>query len=182
MGRTSRTLAALAGLALVVVLTGCSRPDTSPVPTTAESPYVCDGVPLEGAELTLAGKASVDKQSGSWITERPNFLCVLDGSGDRMLQIDVVESVRIGPTDEKALEVIEKTNDAEPIEADAPGAGYVTKPGAGTVAHWVCDGRYIKVTFRGDDVKGRNGNQDVENLLVSMLPWACGGDEVPEAS
>jgi len=185
MRRTSRMLATLTGLGLVVVLAGCTSPDTSPVPTTAESPYVCDGVPLEGAELTLAGEASVDTQSGSWSSDgpnRPNFLCILSGSGDRSLQIDVVESGRIAPTDEKALEVIEKTNDAEPIEADGPGAGYVTKPGAGTVAHWVCDGRYIKVSFDGDAVKGRDGNQDVENLLVSMLPWACGGDEVPEAS
>jgi len=180
MGRASRTL--VAGLALVAVLAGCSRPDTSPVPTTAASPYVCDGVPQEGAALALGGKASVQSQAGSWTTDRPNFVCILDGSGDRGLQVDVVESGRIGATDQEALEEIRRTNDVDPIEADGPGAGFVTKPGAGTTAHWVCDGRYLQVSLDGDPVKGRDGDQDVENLLVSMLPWACGGEDVPAAS
>lgn len=44
--------AALVGIAMAALVAGCSSRDSStPVPATAQAPYVCAGVPGEGVEL-----------------------------------------------------------------------------------------------------------------------------------
>ena len=43
----------------IAALAGCAGPSLAPVPSQAASPYICDGVPQDGADLLLGGQASV---------------------------------------------------------------------------------------------------------------------------
>ena len=64
------------------------------------------------------------------------------------------------------------------IDADASGSGFLFGDSKAT-AMWVCGNHVLAVELLDVDTQGRDRRADARNLLVSMLPWACGGDEVP---
>lgn len=51
MSAHRRVVAAPAVVGVLAGLVGCTSGSTKPVPTIAEEPFVCDGVPLDGVRL-----------------------------------------------------------------------------------------------------------------------------------
>lgn len=179
-----------AGAALVSVgLVGCSsseRDAETPVPETAAPPFACPGVPLRGAEL-MSGNDSlaVIMHSGAWGDVPGGFYCVLADSDDQhrtALRVEEwpVESIGFGPT-EAVREQMRRNNGSQRIEADHPGVGYVWTSGDGIVnAWWVCNERVLQVDLYTHGFEGRDGLEDVSRYVRWMLPWACGGEDVPD--
>jgi len=167
-----RRAALVLGVVALAALTACTSPDTAPVPTTAADPYVCAGVPQEGTELALGGSGTA-KETGSWLADGPAFSCAVTRSGGKVF-------VTYGdPTTFLSLDQAGQQLDAEPLTADGDGSGYVFGDSRAT-AMWVCGEHVLAVELIGVDVKGRDQRDDAENLLISMLPWACGDTAVPE--
>lgn len=184
MSARSRALVRVVGAVGVgtLLLAACTGPSTDPVPTTADGPWVCDGVPRAGVELLLGGDGEVTSTGGEWGDDVDGFSCIVEhpGGGSVIVSEEPTAWERFNASeDENVLGVLSEQGGAEPIEADAPGAGYVyDRPGAA----WVCDGRLLFVSEGQDiDVDGRDVRDDLSNLLVSMLPWACDGASVPAA-
>lgn len=168
-----RRRACVAVLAIAAV-SGCTTPDTAPVPDVADAPFVCDGVPERGMELTLGGKVTAE-QTGSWRADGPAFSCAVDGGAGRVL-------VTYGdPTTFLSLDDASQQGGAEPLELDADGAGYLFG-GAAPTAMWVCGDRVLAVETFDVDTRGREASDDARNLLASMLPWACDGEDAPDAA
>ena len=71
---TPRRALFTAVLAACILTTACSRPDTTPLPTTASPPFVCDHVPLQAVERMTGPCASPAKGSsagsGGWGSRR----------------------------------------------------------------------------------------------------------------
>ena len=173
---------ALAGLAVLGLVEGCTGPDAdTPVPTTAGEPFVCTGVPRAGVELALGGAAASVEEEGTWGREGRGFSCsVRRSSGDGVVQVlewDVV--AKLGVTGEEALDLFSRERDATEIRADVPGAGYAIGDAADGSAKWVCGDRMITVSLIGVPRIGRDERVDAEALLRSMLPWACGDEDAP---
>jgi hypothetical protein len=168
---------------LVVTVAGCARPDLSPVPSQAAAPFVCDGVPLAGAELTLGGPVEANRMVGTWGRADSMFTCSVVRKADvKGLILVSDEDLRgVSPTtgEQGQLALLALQGDAQPIHADAVGAGYVFGIEPSGAAAWVCHGRYIKVWLARVEVEGRSQRADAQALLVSMLPWACGDQKVP---
>jgi hypothetical protein len=163
-------------VAAVVALGGCSSPDTTAAPDVAEAPYACDGVPQRGVELALGGKGEPE-QTGSWAGRGPAFSCIVR-NGDPGPRVFVTYG---DPSTFLSLEVAAEQQNAEPIEADVTGSGYVFG-GSKPTAMWVCDAHVLAVELLGEETEGRDGRADAENLLLSMLPWACDGADVPKGA
>lgn len=168
-----------AGLILLTLVAGCSGPDLSPVPTTATAPYACDGVPRTSAELITGEPVTADVSNHNWGDDQQPFLCSLV-SEHGLVQVEEapVEQDSWGPTEASVIAAMQATTDDPPLQLDAPGTGYTW---GGHTAGWVCNGRVITVAI-GDSVSGRDRLADATNLLASMLPWACNGEDVPEAT
>ena len=114
------------------------------------------------------------RQTGSWIADGPAFSCSVTRSEGKVF-------VTYGdPTTFLSLEQSSEQEGAEPITADSAGEGYLfgdSKP----TAMWVCDDHVLAVELIDVDTDGRDGRDDAQRLLVSMLPWACDGAAVPQA-
>lgn len=167
---------AFLGVALVAACT--SAPDAAPVPLDATGPFVCDGVPSTGVELILGGPVERESSSGRWAD--PRFGCIVHPTDGRASSVtvsyrDVSEGAEWGDTDEAVLRTLSAQGGATAFEADVPGAGYRY----GDTAGWVCSGRFLLVSALGETPPGRDWEQDVERLAVSLLPWACAGAEAP---
>lgn len=176
--------AVLAGLGLLLAVAACTGPDLEEVPTEAAEPFVCAGVPAEGVTLLLGADAARARTSGHWGDDGIGFDCVVElESGDpgRVMVISGDVGIAFGSGDAtEALEEFSAQGDAAAIDADAAGGGYVYGSGEeSATAAWVCDSRVLSVEAFDVDVEGRELRADVENLLVSMLPWACGDEEAP---
>lgn len=120
--------------------------------------------------------------SGRWGTDERIFTCQFtsddaEGPGG-VLSVTEQDAASSGFTLESMLEERESNL---VIEADEPGGGVAWQEGDLALARWICDDRFLKVQV-ADVVEGRDGAQDVASYLVSMLPWACGGEPVPEES
>ncbi|MGH8824313.1 MAG: hypothetical protein ACRDVN_07550 [Jiangellaceae bacterium] len=178
--------AAWAALVLLAVA-GCTGADAeTPVPETAEAPFGCPGVPLRGAEL-MSGEETLEvaEETGDWGDVPGEFFCFLQAAEDDDAETAViveerdVESAGFGTADE-VVEMLRTTDGAHPIESTQPGEGYVFGSGSDSVdAWWVCSDRLVKTTLLSP-VEGRDPHADVSRYLASMLPWACGGEQVPE--
>jgi len=152
----------------------CSSPDTAAVPTTADAPYVCAGVPQRGTSLTLGGDVSA-QETGSWLADGPAFSCTVDRSGGRVF-------VTYGdPTTFLSLATAGEQQDSVAIDADASGSGFLFGDSKAT-AMWVCGNHVLAVELLDVDTQGRDRRADARNLLVSLLPWACGDTAVPPQS
>ncbi|MGH8775797.1 MAG: hypothetical protein ACRDWI_11675 [Jiangellaceae bacterium] len=178
-------LALVASVTVVALgAAGCTGSDTdTPVPETAEAPFGCPGVPLRGAEL-MSGEESLEvaEESGDWGDVPGEFFCFLQAADDDESETAViveereVESAGFGGADE-VLEMLRTTEGGHPIESRQPGEGYAF--GFGSVeAWWVCEDRLVKTTLF-TPVEGRDPHEDVSRYLGSMLPWACGSEDVP---
>lgn len=173
--RFARTLSVLS----LIVLTSCSKPDTRPVPVTAEPPYACDGVPRSSAELLMGGSISVD-QIGGW--DGSTMACGIHAARGGESSLTVFwDSMRGHRGEEAYADRFGGFEGAEPIIASAPGSGHVKALDDGAIAWWVCEGTVVTVGPDLVDVKGRDLLADTRNLLVSILPWACDGQPVPLA-
>lgn len=184
MSARSRGVVRGAGAVGVValLLAACTGPSTDAVPTTAEGPWICDGVPRTGVELLLGGDAEVTSTGGEWGDDTEGFSCIVEhpGGGSVIVSEEPTAFETFNASqDADVLGVLSEQAGATAIDADAPGAGYAYDYPA---AAWVCDGRLLLVTEGQDfDVDGRDVRDDLANLVVSMLPWACDGASVPEA-
>ncbi|MBO3084402.1 hypothetical protein [Cellulomonas fengjieae] len=170
----------LAGTLLgALVATGCTA-DPEPVPRTAGSPWLCSGVPRDSIDLALGG-AELDEDSGQgslgWRDD--GFDCAAQ-AGDSTILVaqQTVLNSGYGSTEEEIVETLEASSDGRRIDADAPGRGYLVEEGQ-AVAVWVCTGFVTRVSFFGEPPRGRDWSEDAVNLLVSMLPWACGEEDAP---
>ena len=164
--------------ACLLVVAGCAPSDLSdPVPTTAEAPFVCDGVPLTGLQrLTGIRDLTVeDDTAGPWDED---FLChVYDG--DHVV-LWVSHELLIGqiPALEEQLARVRTRSGALQIVADAPGAGYVVSRRDETFARWLCPNWWrtdVTVYATG----GPDMEEDLARYMVSILPWACGDEDAP---
>lgn len=180
----------LPAMLAAVVLGGCtSAPSLEPVPTVAPSPFLCAGVPRTSAELILGGDVEAD-ETGVWKGNPfAPFKCTITRVGrddlDGYIWILPNPIAWIGEdTDDFLIQYMGGPEHATPMTADAPGRGFTssqkTDDQAGAV--WVCDGFATKVALTSVDIEGRDAEEDAANLLRSMLPWACGDEDVPPAS
>ena len=167
------------------LLVACSgRDTTTPVPTEAQPPYVCDGVPRRGVELVTGAPDAEVTQEGQWGSDDRNFYCrvVVEQDPGLFRGLTVAEqrvAVSIFGDAATAEEDLRATS-GQVIEADEPGVGAVYGSTEGTVtAVWACEERVLWVEAQGVFDDGRVAEEDVSNLLVSMLPWVCGGQEAP---
>lgn len=108
------------------------------------------------------------------------FTCTVDVEGDRQPGglLSVTEQ-DLASTQYSVEGLLDENPDHLVIEADQPGAGVAYQSESSATARWICDDRFVMVVV-DDLVEGRDGAQDVADYLVSMLPWACGGEPVPE--
>jgi len=180
MGLISMGVARAGGVAAcLLVVAGCAPSDLSdPVPTTAEAPFVCDGVPLTGLQrLTGIRDLTVeDDTSGPW---DEHFTChVYDG--DRLVVWVLYMSTEwlgYGSLEDQITEARTR-HGALQIVADAPGAGYVEVRDKEMMARWVCeDNTRTDVTVYATG--GADMEEDLARYMVSILPWACGDAEAP---
>jgi len=177
----NRTVATVVGAVLLV--SGCSSPDLTPVPTVAAQPFACEGVPGDSAELIAGETLEASGPHGTWGDDDLLFGCSLVGE-HTLVQVEEM-SVTISPwgrAEQDTLRAWESFADARALDLGAPGSGYVFGSREDFTAGWVCNGRSLTVTAAGDPVEGRDRAEDVTNLLASMLPWACEGEDVPPAS
>lgn len=174
--------------ASVLVLVGCT-PDQTPVPVQADGAFVCEGVQRQGVELTLGGAVKVDQSHGSWAraTERA-FTCRLVPKGNDARSVSVIATraaIDLPPSidgqgsSQATLEERAAEADATAIVSEVEGEGFLFGPQR---AQWLCGDLVLTVDFIGSAVKGRDSGADIEALLVSMLPWACDGQDAPQAS
>jgi len=171
---------------LVATLAGCSGPSRDPVPTAAAAPFICDGVPQAGMALILGAPVKTTQDVGRWGDKSQGFHCNVireDDLGGAVLVAD--EDLRdVAPTHGEEGQRAHLKSQANPaqIDADSDGWGYVYGNRGDQIAAWVCNGRYITVDLVSVDVEVRDPRADAQALLVSMLPWACGGEKVPEGT
>src|SRR5450830_827473 len=65
--RAVRMREVVVAVSVVCLLAGCTSRDVStPVPTEAAAPYLCDGVPARGVELLTGASAPKVEQIGRW--------------------------------------------------------------------------------------------------------------------
>ena len=152
-----------------------TAPDLSPVPPVAQGPYLCDGVPREGAELILGGAVEVTRNVGDWGSDERSFACIIE-RGEGLITVYEEPIERSYPT--VALWA-DHNEGMEWFDVDAPGQGYVTLDDPG-VAEWACGNRLVRVVI-SSIAPGRDKKADVITYLTSMLPWACGDTEPPDA-
>lgn len=166
-------LGVLAGAGLAA---GCAGQSLDPVPIVAAGDFVCDGVPREGVELILGGPVTKIERRNRWDDE--SFLCFVGGAG---AHVSISASPTMfatwgGGTDEGVLAEVNESEDAVPFDVESAGGSGMRLP---TGALWVCDGRLVRVDLTGDLVGERDWSIDAANLLTSMLPWACNGEDAP---
>lgn len=173
----------VAAVALGAVLAGCTNGSDEPVPTTAQEPFVCDGVPLEGARL-ITGESGIERESsgGSWNDMTDPIVCNLQtADGPGVLTVSQEPLDWAGASDaETYLKTLAEKQDARQITAEADGGGYAYPEGDDIAsAQWACHDYRLTVTayrLAGGD---RDPLTDVSRYLTSMLPWACGGQDAP---
>jgi hypothetical protein len=135
----------------------------------------------------MAGTDDLEVQvdSGQWGAEvtADQFHCSLatPEGAEQSRAIEVRDYGAFAPA-EVTVEAMREMDRAQPIRADQPGEGYVWDHDVSLVkAGWICDERQVVVDFfhYGQPVEGRDPQTDVTRYLTSMLPWACGGEDVP---
>jgi len=173
------------GVSAVCLLAGCTSRDVStPVPTEAAAPYLCDGVPARGVALLTGASAPKVEQTGGWGRKDRGFYCFVTVEQDAGLfrGLTVIDQ-RVGATIYGSAEAAQaelRATTGRLITASAPGVGavYGSRKGDLTAA-WSCGDRYLEVMAKGVFDDGRGAEQDLSNLVVSMLPWVCGGEKAP---
>ncbi|KGM09519.1 hypothetical protein [Cellulomonas bogoriensis] len=179
----------VAALLVPFALAGCG-PDTSPVPEQAADRYVCAGVPHEAMSLIIGDdELHVRFDEGSWDLER-SLSCGVgsarDGEDDGRRDPEVAVFRSYLPwsgylADEDAWrEDRARRAGSTPVDADVPGWGYTYPDGdARWMSGWMCEsGSELQVMVRRSH-GARDGAEDAERLLRSMLPWHCGDQEAP---
>ena len=167
-------LVGLAGLA------GCTEPDTTPVPTVAAQPWACTGVPMRAIEL-MSGRENLKvEETGSWAGEDEFYCFVESQDGKQVLTVEYSYTGSAG-TEEGILPRLAAAEGSVALDGgDTPGGGYAYPFGDGAAfAMWWSGQQWLAVTLRRSAGGGRDPVADVGTLLVSMLPWAFGGEDPP---
>lgn len=175
------TASVAVGLALLVA--GCDAVSDDPVPTVAKAPFVCDGVPLEGARL-MTGTPEIERYSsgGEWGDPSEPIVCNLNGpDGSGVLTVSQGPLVWYGFDDPTAyIETVAGREGTQEIAASAQGAGYAYRESENSAsAQWACGEHRLMVNVYRLAGGDRDPLTDVSRYLTSMLPWACEGAEVP---
>lgn len=168
--------------AVSILLSGCSEPDKSAVPTEAKDPFVCAGVPAGAAELILGGGVVKHSSFGEWGLKDEGFQCAVgrDDGGSELIQVqEWAIATKLGGNADDALSLFAAEADATKIDAGSDGAGYVAGTSESGSASWACGERMLTVDLIRVETEGRDQRADAQALLVSMLPWACGGERAP---
>lgn len=135
----------------------------------------------------MAGTDDLEVQvdSGRWGAEESadQFHCSLatPEGAEQSRAIEVRDYGAFAPA-ELTVDALRGIDSAQQISADQPGEGYVWEHDESLMkAGWVCDERHVVVDFfhYGQPVEGRDAQTDLTRYLTSMLPWACGGEDVP---
>ena len=188
--RCAGWLRAVAGVAVLMgAVGGCTPAEVVPVPTSASEPFVCDGVPARAIELVLdIPRADFDvRQSGAW--DGAVFTCeVAAGPGEAAPAVSVTLLPWAGgpygslAAATRAFALVEAPG--RPLEVvGGSGSGMAQPIGEESAqAVWACADVYLEAELRRVAEPGRDAIDDAANLVVSMLPWACGDQEVPRAS
>ena len=176
---------ALVGTAMIGLVVGCSSRDTeTPVPVTAQAPFVCAGVPSGGVELITGASDPVVTEEGRWGADDRNFYCTVtvEQSAGRFRGLTVIEervATSIYGDAERARSELLATS-GQRIEADVEGVGVVYGSTEGALtAVWACTDRVLWVEAQGVFDDSRDAQEDLSNLLRSMLPWTCDGQDAP---
>lgn len=184
-----RTGGVAAVVGLLAVVAGCTPAEVVPVPTSASAPFVCDGVPAQAVELVLGVPIEdVDvKYRDPW--DAAVFDCAVSaGPGENDPTVWVTRGpVSLGPfgdADAAKEEFAQAQAPDRYLEVPGvDGAGMSYRYGeTGVMAVWECGDVYLNVFLARVTESGRDAIDDAANLVVSMLPWTCGGQEVPLAS
>lgn len=183
MSAARHVVAAAAVVGVLAALAGCTTGSTEPVPTLAEEPFVCDGVPLDGIRL-MTGTDEIERESsgGTWGDVTDPVVCnvrTADGSGLVTVSQEPLEWFGVGDA-EAYLEEVAGRQGAQRIEAEATGGGYAYPEGEETVsAQWACGEQRVALTVYRLAGGDRDPLTDVSRYLTSMLPWACDGADAP---
>ena len=185
MKRRERLL--LAAVPVLVALGGCAGRPAGPVPTDAAAPYACAGVPLTGAQrMSGTDDLIVDQDLGTWGKPDSGFFCSLttkdkEKDGRSVLTVLQLTIEGAGGYEEpsQVVDSLKQRQNAVEIVADEPGAGYVYGGKSLVRAWWVCGHTLLEVELYAPG-SGRDAFADVSSYVVSMLPWACGGQTPPD--
>jgi len=164
-------------------LTGCTSPDTTPVPTVAAEPWACTGVPMRAIELMSGRENLKAEEAGSW-GEEDEFHCRVLTQDDHLVltvSYDFDPTGTVG-TEETELPLMADTEGSVALDGgDTPGGGYAyPASGGGAQAMWWSGQQWLAVTLERPAGGDRDPVADVSTMLVSMLPWAFGGEDPPQ--
>lgn len=170
----------VAGVALLALVAGCVAevPD-DPVPTTAEVPVLCDGVPLRGLEL-MTGTEELAYDGDAVHPWDDDFLCSAAAPDGPSVSVSHQNTagLGVGSVDEQ-IDELRAHEGAVSIDSEAAGAGYVIADGSQPYARWICqDGTRTEVRLSATPA-GRHVTEDLSRYLTSILPWACRDADVP---
>lgn len=174
----------VAVLAALVGLTGCTGPDATPVPTVVAEPWACTGVPMRAIELMSGWNNLKAEEAGSW-DESGEFYCrVLTQDDELILTVhyDFVPSRTVATDGTELPRMADHEGSVVLDGGGTSGGGYVYPFGdGGAQAQWWSGSQWLIVTLEVPAATGRDPVADAGALLVSMLPWAVGGQDPPQS-
>ena len=188
-GATTERRQALAAVGLAVLcIAGCNgqEMDDTPVPEAATGPYACPRVPWEGARFD--GRHRRPRGPGRLRSvgcrgSADQFHCSLatrDGA-DQSRAVEVRDYGAFAPA-EVTAEAMRGIDGAQAIRADQPGGatcGTTTRAWSRPAGSATSGTSSWDFFHYGQPAQGRDAHADVTRYLTSMLPWACGGEDVP---
>jgi hypothetical protein len=173
----------LVGLVGLAGVAGCTEPDTTPVPTVAAEPWACTGVPMRAIELMSGRENPEAEEAGSW-GEDGVFHCYVetrDGKQILTVSYDRTLTGAVGTEETELPRMADYEGSVALDGGDTPGGGYAYPFGDGAAhAQWWSGSQWLAVTLERSAGGDRDPVADVGIMLVSMLPWAFGGERPPE--
>lgn len=164
-------------------LAGCVHPEVDPVPLEASAPFLCDGVPEEGASLmTGHDDLVVLDRAGALPNLAGGVRCAVGPPGGKTaLSVlwESIEGMGVG-FPEAYLDRMAEEQNAREIVADADGGGFVVGPDERPHGRWVCENSTMVTVTLYEGLTARDGFEDVSRYVTSLLPWTCGDAEPPK--
>ena len=178
---TPRRALFTAVLAACILTTACSRPDTTPLPTTASPPFVCDHVPLQAVERMTGLRNPPAKGSFELAPadgDREGWCGVYRPDEEEVKVLDIELATNNDPGRVES-EVRDGAKRLLRILADADGYYSATRFGdhAGALAVLI-RGKSMLVVDMDRGAEGRDHEADVVALMRLIAPRLL-GDAVP---
>lgn len=143
----------------------------------AARPSVCAGVPQQPLKTMTGKDLTKSRPHGRWNDRTVGFSCAAwTGAHDGpWLFVTQEYGEEAGPTEHGLL--TENPHHLR-IRSTVTGCGVACQTGNLATGRWPCGDTLLAVQL-GRLAHGRDGAQDVETYLASMLPWACAGAAAP---